>query len=120
MRKLFGFCWDAAKLDAARQALGALNGVSITSSAPWNIEITAREARKARMVERAAQLYGIDLDHIVVFGDGSNDESLFRTFPHSRAVENAVPLLHTLAEKVIESNVDCGVAKEVQRILSDI
>lgn len=35
-------------------------------------------------------------------------------------MENAVPLLHTLAEKVIESNVDCGVAKEVQRILSDI
>ncbi|EOQ35536.1 Cof-type HAD-IIB family hydrolase [Butyricicoccus pullicaecorum] len=120
VRKLFGFCRDAAKLDAARQALGALNGVSITSSAPWNIEITAHEARKARMVERAAQLYSVDLDHIVVFGDGSNDESLFRTFPHSRAMENAVPLLHTLAEKVIESNVDCGVAKEVQRILSDI
>lgn len=80
VRKLFGFCWDAPKLTAARQALGALNGVSITSSAPWNIEITAHEARKARMVERAAHLYGIDLDHIVVFGDGSNDESLFRTF----------------------------------------
>ena len=61
VRKLFGFCWDAAKPTAARQALGALNGVSITSSAPWNIEITAHEARKARMVERAAQLYGIDL-----------------------------------------------------------
>ena len=48
VRKLFGFCWDAAKPTAARQALGALNGVSITSSAPWNIEITAHEARKAR------------------------------------------------------------------------
>lgn len=72
------------------------------------------------MVERAAHLYGIDLDQIVVFGDGSNDESLFRTFPHSPAMENAVPLLHTLAEKVIESSVDCVVAKEVQRILSDI
>lgn len=118
VRKLFGFCWDLAKLDAARQALDQLDGISVTSSAPWNIEITAREARKARMVERAAQLYGIAPDHIVVFGDGSNDESLFRTFSHSRAVENAVPLLHTLAEKVIESNVDCGVAKEIQRILS--
>lgn len=73
------------------------------------------------MVERAAHLYGIDLDHIVVFGDGAAmTKACSEPFPHSHAMENAVPLLHTLAEKVIESSVDCVVAKEVQRILSDI
>ena len=114
MRKLFGFCWDAPKLTAARQALGALNGVSITSSAPWNIEITAHEARKARMVERAAQLYGIAPDHIVVFGDGSNDVTLLTAAGIGVAMDNATPLVKRRAAAVTDANMQDGVARYLE------
>lgn len=53
----------------------------------------------------------------MVFGDGENDETMFREFPHSCAVENAAPVIRSLAEKVIESNQNNGVAKEIYQII---
>ena len=52
-----------------------------------------------------------------VFGDGENDKRMFREFAHSCAVKNAVPAVRKLAEKIIESNEENGVAKEINRIL---
>lgn len=69
------------------------------------------------MLKRAANYYGISTKEIMVFGDGYNDETLFCGFRHSRAMENAVPYIRRLAEKVIGSNGNNGVAKEINQIL---
>ena len=69
------------------------------------------------MLKRAAQFYDIPYEEVMVFGDGENDKRMFREFAHSCAVKNAVPAVRKLAEKIIESNEENGVAKEINRIL---
>lgn len=50
-------------------------------------------------------------DRLVVFGDGLNDEDLFRAADACYAVENAVPELKAIATGVIAGNNEDGVAK---------
>lgn len=75
------------------ERLGDWPGITVTSSAPWNVEITAAGVHKGAMVKRAAKQFGLSADEVLVFGDGGNDSFMFRTFPHSRAMENAAPCI---------------------------
>ena len=118
IRKVFAFSLtDSTALARAKQALGALTNVTLTSSAPWNLEITAKQAQKGHTARHAVQQYGLTPDEALVFGDSSNDESLFRAFAHTRAMGNADAALQALAERVIEPNTDHGVAREIERLL---
>ena len=78
------------------------------------MEITGKDADKGNMLKTAIEYYGIDKDELLVFGDGENDRVMFESFPHSRAMGNASDELKKIAEKVIETNKNSGVAKEVK------
>lgn len=120
IQKIFAFSNDIDKLEKINNILYQLGDLSITSSAPWNIEITSSKAKKGFMLEKAISYYGYDKENVVVFGDSKNDETMFKLFPHSRAMENALPFIKNMAEKVIESNTDNGVANEIRKILNRI
>lgn len=92
--------------------------MTVTTSAPWNLEVTARDAQKGRTARWMAKRNGIPPDEVLVFGDGCNDGNLFHTFLHTRAMGNGEPALQALAERVIESNAQDGVAREIDRLLS--
>ncbi len=115
--KFFVFSDEKFLIEQVRQYFNEWQGISVTSSAAWNVEITAGAAEKGIMLKRAAEFYRIPKEEVTVFGDGENDETLFREFPHCCAVENAVPTILRLAERVIESNWNNGVAKEIMRVL---
>lgn len=117
VRKIFAFSRDPDALARARQMLQALPDVTVTASADWNLEVTARDAQKGIMARWVTQRYGIAPDQALVFGDGCNDLSLFRAFVHTRAMGNAAEPLKTLAEQVIEPNTEDGVAREIDRLL---
>ncbi len=91
-------------------------GITVTSSSVHNIEITSEAASKGKMLKKAAEFFKVSEEDVVVFGDGENDESMFWEFGHSRAVKNAVPNICFLAEKIIDSNRNNGVAKEINYI----
>ncbi len=118
VRKIFAFSQSLDALARAHQMLQTQPDVTVTTSAPWNLEVTARDAQKGRMARWMAARCGIPLDEALVFGDGCNDRSLFRTFLHTRAMGNGDPALRALAERVIESNAQDGVAREIDRLLS--
>lgn len=115
--KVFSFSDKRAIIDNVREYLKSWQEISITSSAGWNIEITAANAQKGKMLKRAADFYQVSAEEVMVFGDGENDETMFREFCHSRAVGNAIPMIRSMAEKVIDSNHKNGVAKEIKKIL---
>lgn len=118
VRKIFGFSKEGYCLETVRELLKQMNGINVTSSAEWNIEITTEKAQKGIMVERVMQYFGYTKEQVVVFGDGQNDESMFRRFPHTCAMGNAINTIKNIAEKTVESNTDDGVAKEIRRILN--
>lgn len=117
IRKIFAFSQDQIALNYARQALSCLSETTVTASAPWNLEVTARQAQKGNMALWAVSQYGLTQDEVLVFGDGYNDESLFQAFVHTRAMGNAVAPLQAIAERIIEPNTEHGVACEIERLL---
>lgn len=118
--KIFAFSDEKFLIEKVKKYFKEWQGISVTSSAECNIEITAVTAQKGMMLKRAAEFYQISKDEVMVFGDGENDETMFREFCHSRAVGNAVPVIRRMAEKVIESNRENGVAKEINQILGGL
>ena len=111
--KIFAFSRDYEKIQNAKEKLKSRTDIRVTSSAPWNIEITSPMAEKACMVKRLINEKGISPEEVLVFGDGGNDMCLFRNFRNSRAVANAVPQLINAAEKVISGCEEDGVAREI-------
>lgn len=73
------------------------------------LEITSKEATKARAALRLKERLGCD--KLVAFGDAMNDLPLFSVADESYAVENAMPQVRAAATGVIGSNEDGGVAK---------
>ena len=73
------------------------------------LEILPAKASKASAVRQLGEL--LCRDRIVVFGDAENDIDMFRAADESCAVANAVPELKEIADKVIGSNAEDGVAK---------
>jgi len=111
--KIFAFSRDYAKIQNAKEKLESRTDIRVTSSAPWNIEITSPMAEKSSMVKRLINEKRISPEEVLVFGDGGNDMCLFRNFHNSRAVANAVPQLINAAEKVISGCEEDGVAREI-------
>lgn len=118
IQKIFIFSEDQEKREEIREFLKKIEEIFVKSSADWNIEVTDRQADKGKMLERVADYYGFSKDEILVFGDGENDVPMFEKFPHSRAMGNASPGLKEIAEKVVGTNVENGVAEEVRKILN--
>jgi Cof subfamily protein (haloacid dehalogenase superfamily) len=75
------------------------------------LTIHDRNATKARAAEILMEEYGIEREGLVVFGDNSNDLSLFDLASRRVAVANATPELIERATEVIGSNEDNSVVK---------
>lgn len=72
--------------------------------------ILHKEVSKAHAIEYLCQLWNIDIDEVVVFGDDENDLEMFRLCPNAVAMENAIDELKALASSVTKSNNEDGVA----------
>lgn len=80
----------------------------IYSGAQW-CELLPAQASKANAALALKEELGCD--RLVVFGDGSNDLSLFSVADECYAMYNAVPALKNIATAIIGSNDEDGVAK---------
>jgi hydroxymethylpyrimidine pyrophosphatase-like HAD family hydrolase len=116
--KIFAFSKDYENIQQAKEKLKGRTDIHVTSSAPWNVEITSPAADKFQMVKRIIDENAISSEEVMVFGDGVNDVCLFREFCHSRAVANAVPQIINMAEKVVADCEENGVAREVAEMFS--
>ena len=85
-----------------------------------NIELTSKEADKGMMILRYCKLNGIAEDEVAVVGDSGNDVSMLKLFKNSYVVANGSDEAKEVANNIIESNSDFGVARLLDRICDDI
>lgn len=93
--------------------------LAATSSNSANIELNSVRAGKGSGLLALCKALGIDPEDTVAFGDGSNDISLLRAAGRGVAMANAADAVKTAADAVCESNDDCGVAKEIWRLMGE-
>ncbi len=90
--------------------------LKITISAKDWVDINKLGSNKAQALMKLAEIKKIDHSNIYVFGDHLNDLELFKYFKNSFAVSNAHDDILKLASKIIGSNDDNSVVKEIARI----
>ena len=84
------------------------------------LDVVPRGVSKATGLQLVMEARGVSADEVVAYGDSMNDQFLFDHAGHPTAVENAYDQIKELAERVIASNVDHGVQRDMRRMLDDI
>lgn len=90
----------------------------ITYSSPRFIEISAIGIDKARTLARYCERLGVSPAEVVAFGDMPNDTPMLRWAGRGVAVANAHAEALASADDITASNMDDGVARYLERLLS--
>lgn len=82
-------------------------------------ELFHHDGTKGTALLRLASHLGIAPDEIVCIGDEENDISMFEVIGHPYAMGNAIDKIKSLAEKVLPTNDEDGVAFAINEILGE-
>lgn len=80
------------------------------------IQISNLKATKELAVLQLCNIYGINVEEVVVFGDDTNDIGVFSICGRSVAMNNAIQELKDIANEITTSNDDDGVALVIERL----
>lgn len=108
-----------AEMKKLRRALEAEFGdiLTITSSKPYFIEITAKNISKKTALADLAQSAGCRQEEVIAIGDSFNDLSMVEWAGLGVAVLNAVPDLKNVADYVTSSCDQDGVAQVIEKFI---
>lgn len=87
-----------------------------TFSEAFLIEISHKDSGKHKGMEYLCSLLGKDLTQAIAFGDGDNDIEMIKSAGLGIAVSNASTNCKNAADKIIGSNNEDAVAKELRKI----
>lgn len=84
------------------------------------LELSNIKANKEEGLVQWAELVGCDVEDVTVFGDNLNDIGMFVKAGKKIAVSNANPMIKELADEIIQSNEEDGVAKYIEERIKRI
>lgn len=83
------------------------------------IDFTPKGVSKATGLTKLMRYHGISADEVLVWGDAMNDYDIMRTCGHPVAVGNALYVIQQIAERVIETNAEHGVQRDMRRLIDE-
>lgn len=118
----FSMCDDYEILKPAYDALSQIEGISCVFYRDvyygyYYLEFFSSDAGKANAVQTLRKQCGAN--EVIVFGDNTNDFSMFGIADRKYAVANAIDGLKAIADGVIGSNEEDGVATFIQGDMAD-
>lgn len=84
--------------------------------APGFYEVVPCGYSKAKSIQKVQEIFGISLENTYVFGDSSNDLSMFEYCPNSIAMEKHDPVLDPYALFITDSVENDGIEKAMVRL----
>lgn len=108
---------DIEKRDRYREELSRIEGTTVCSSMPYNIEIGGATTSKANALKALAGQLGCGHDNIIAFGDSTNDAHMLECAAVGVAMGNAVDELKELADWITLPNTEDGVAFALKCLL---
>lgn len=101
------------------QLTGALQGVLFpVSTGEGDIDILVPGVTKASALADLGNLWDIQPEEMVAFGDGGNDLEMLQFVGHGYAMSNAIPSIKAIADQVIDSNEEESVLTQIEKILA--
>lgn len=92
-------------------------GLEVSHSGNETLEITALGVDKSTGLQFLQEYYGLNKEQIIVCGDSSNDEPLFKEYPLSIAPANGSKKIKEMAFRVGESAREDGIMKLLREML---
>lgn len=106
--------------EMVRESYWSKKKIAVFITDPHIIQIAHPLVDKGIALQRVARRLGVERDEVMVIGDGPNDAGMIEWGGFSVAVENACDTVRKLADQIVPSNDNHGVARAIQRyILSD-
>lgn len=102
--------------DEVYEKLSKITDLEITSSWVGNVELTSKGGTKAEAVSVLADIYNVDSEEVMTFGDNFNDISMIMWAGVGVAMGNADERLKSIANYVTDRNYNAGVAKAIYKI----
>ena len=75
---------------------------------------------KYQAVLALGEILQIKPEEMIAFGDDENDYEILQNVGKGVAVANAIPMIKEIADAITESNNDDGVAKYIEKLLSNL
>lgn len=91
--------------------------VAVFLSDPSLIQITHPMVDKAIALQRIAKRMNVAREEVMAIGDASNDMGMLEWAGFGVAVANAYPAVRDMADAVVPSNDELGVARAIQRFV---
>lgn len=86
-------------------------------TADFYYEFTAKGIDKAKALSFIQEKYGLDLNDMIAFGDGQNDQTMLQFAGIGIAMENAVESLKEVADLITKSCDDDGIIYALEELL---
>lgn len=100
------------ELAGERCSISFSGGAGLIEIAPFGVD-------KGTALARLVEGLGAGPQHVVAVGDMPNDLPMLRWAGHAAAVANAHPDLRAIADTIVPSNDDDGVAQLIEMVLAD-
>lgn len=104
--------------EICRRELEKIEGLTVTSALPFNIEVNVSSCNKGEAVNRICEIFGYKADEVACFGDSENDIPMLQEVYYSYAMDNADEKVKKAARFICEDVADDGFYKQVLRILN--
>ncbi len=108
---------EALRQRTLRELPRRFPALKATSSVKNNIEVNSVNAGKGKALLALCEALGVDPAETLAFGDGSNDAEMLRAAGLGVAMANADEAVKAAADRITDSNEDCGVARMLARLM---
>jgi HAD superfamily hydrolase (TIGR01484 family) len=108
---------EAGVLPSILEVIREWEGLELSNSSPFNIEVNPQGINKATAVEEVCRLIGCDMSEAVAVGDSLNDIEAIRACGLGVAMGNAQDEVKVAADVVTTTNLEDGVAYLIENYL---
>lgn len=100
-----------------RDVLARIDGIAVTSSFNYNLEICGSSTSKADALKRLCNMLSVTPNEVMACGDSDNDIEMLRYAGVPVAVENAKEQVKAIARHIAPANDRNGVAEAIERLV---
>ena len=108
---------DMELREKCRNELSKIEGLTVSSALPFNLEINTTSCNKGVAVRKICEIYGYQPDEVACFGDSENDIPMLEQVYYSYAMADADEAVRNSATFVCEACADDGFHKQVMRLV---
>lgn len=120
LQKFLIITLDPAQKERLQRKLSSIEGIFITSSSPFNLEVTHIDGNKGTGLKMMAKHFNVPLENTVAIGDERNDIPMLKVAGLSIAMENAEDEVKKHSDFVTLSNDENGVAHAFEKYILNL